>query len=58
MIKSGAYMLSNGNLIEVESFLTASGRCVVDVYFFLDHIQIYSEEFNYLFSDAEYLGEL
>lgn len=58
MIKPGVYMLVNGNLIEVESFLTASERCVVDVYFLFDHIQIYSEEFNYLFSDAEYLGEL
>lgn len=51
-------MLVNGNLIEVESFLTASERCVVDVYFVFDHIQIYSEEFGYLFSGAEYLGEL
>lgn len=58
MIKSDVYMLPNGNLIETVTYLSAIGRCVVDVYFLFDHIQIYFEEFNYLFSGAEYLGEL
>lgn len=58
MIKSGVYMLPNGNLIETVTYLSAIGRCVIDVYFVFDYIQLYSEEFNYLFSGAEYLGEL
>lgn len=57
-MKTEVYILSNGNLVETATYLSAIGRCVVDVYFLFDHIQIYQEEFNYLFSDAECLGEL
>lgn len=49
-------MLSNGNLVEVDSDF---GCYFVTIYYcHSDYDTFTTSGFNYLFSDAEYLGEL
>lgn len=58
MTKSGVYMLTNGNLIEVRFWDNPLTGLWVDVSFFNDGHQMRPWEMHYLFSGAEYLGEL